>query len=149
MFALASCKKDDCDDPVPSLTYNSFQIVGDSATLIHNFVDCDGDIGLANTDTLPPFNYGGDYYYNLKVDLLIWEDNKWVEADVDGEGFNNRIPPINEETQEETIEGKVKYNMALQWLRFGSDSIRFRSVLVDRALNESTPAISKTIVLPS
>lgn len=148
MVVLSSCKKDDCNDPVPSLTYDSFEFVGDSATLIHSFIDCDGDIGLSSTDTVPPYNYGGDYYNNLKVELLIWEDGKWVAAELDGEGFDNRIPPIREQTQEETIEGKIKYNMLLQALRY-SDSIRFRSVLIDRALNESTPATSSTIVLPS
>jgi hypothetical protein len=149
MSIFVSCKQDDCDDPVPSLSYDSFVVVGDSATLIHNFIDCDGDIGLSNSDTVTPFNFGGDYYYNLKIDLLVWENNEWVVVDLEGEGFNNRIPPIQEETQEETLEGKIKYNMPLLWLRVGGDSIRFRSVLIDRALNESNPTISKTIILPS
>jgi len=145
-----SCDRDDCSDPVPSIAFNSFTIIGDSAELVHDFVDCDGDIGLGSEEIDPPFDPDGEYHFNLKVDLLAWTDNQWqvVEPDSGVIGLNARIRPINEETQEETIEGKIRYNIWLPEIQI-DDSIRFRTSLIDRALNESTKEISPTIVFPN
>jgi hypothetical protein len=46
------------------------------AKLIFYLVDGNGDIGLKESDTFPPYNKGSKYYYNLYIDLYKRENGQ-------------------------------------------------------------------------
>ena len=65
-FFFNSCKKPKEIPPLPVIVYKNFVKYGsDSAQFIFTFKDGDGDIGLNQRDTFPPFNSSSVYYYNL------------------------------------------------------------------------------------
>jgi len=131
------------------MSYDSFSLVNDSAyLLVHNFIDCDGDIGLSEDDTLPPFNVDGNYYFNLKVDVFIRQSNRWVKYDFQGGiGLNARIVPLADDDQEDVVEGKIKHYINPVDLLGLGDSLRFSTTLIDRSFNESEPATSSTVII--
>ena len=132
----------------PSITYKGLtKLIGpngkDSVIQItFDFKDGDGDIGLGVFDTMPPFNFGSDYFYNLIVN---------VEQQVNGNfepilraltndpvNFDTRIPVITPQGNNKAIDGeftlKVDVNMNAVTQ---PDSIKFNLFIYDRALNKS------------
>ena len=67
-----SCRKFVEYPPEPQIEFNDFILLIDTLTgktiegiLSIQYIDGDGDIGLEQSDTLPPFQRDGDYYYNF------------------------------------------------------------------------------------
>ena len=131
------------------MSFDSFSLVNDSAyLLVHDFIDCDGNIGLSEDDTVPPFNVDGEYYFNLKVNVYQRLNNEWVLVDFQGGiGLNARIVPLADDDQEDVVEGKIKHYINPVDLLGLGDSLRFSTSIIDRSLNESVPASSETIII--
>ena len=75
-IAFSSCKKPKTYSPEPSITFKDLvkntnsQGLDESADLTISFVDGDGDIGLAESDTMPPFNPESVYYYDFYISFF-------------------------------------------------------------------------------
>jgi hypothetical protein len=149
LIAGVSCKPESCDDPVPSMSYKDLISIQDSVyRLEFNFKDCNGDVGLGQNDTLPPYNVDGDYYYNLKIDVFYRDAGQWVQYDFNGGiGLDARIVPLTEDNREEVIEGVIERYIPKFDLFGLGDTLRFRGTLIDRALNESIPAESGIVII--
>jgi hypothetical protein len=99
------------------------------------FTDGDGDIGLYDYETEPPYDY------NLFIDvlklvngqpeLIIFPDTNMT--------FNSRIPVVDENLSEKPIEGVIEYTFDYLLLRsfLIDDTIAFDISIKDRALNQS------------
>lgn len=150
---LISCLKPEQFAPEPEIRYKSFEILSDSAKLTITFQDGDGDIGLNEGDTMPPYEASGQYHYNLIAEY--WEKDDvlgWVQGeDFAGDPivFQYRTPHITPEGQNKALKGEIE--MTLEPLYYNttsaeSDTIKYKIQLIDRALNESNWVESEEIV---
>lgn len=150
---LVGCFKTEDYDSVPSITYDEFIAFGDSAKIIFEFTDGEGDIGLADDQTEAPYNFGSEYYYNVYVEYLEKDDTEGYKYSLDPNGdtvaFPIRIHPILDEDEEKPIKGKMEVSLSpLYYNPFSdqSDTIKFRIQLIDRELNKSNWIESEEII---
>lgn len=147
VVALPACRKTEKFPIEPIIAFKEFKQFADSASLVITFTDGDGDIGLAQGDTFPPY-HEPPYFYNLFVDYHERQNGEWVRIDFPLP-YYYRVPVITPTGQNKTLEGEIA--VALKpWPVIpntpGSppDTVRFSVRLVDRALHESntvfTPA---------
>lgn len=145
-WVISSCKRDVQYPDEPVLTYKSFTAFGsDSAWLIMDFTDGDGNVGLSQSDTAEPF------LYNVFLTYSELEDGEWVDFEFDDIGFNYRIPTLNPSGEETPLTGEIKVTL-LPYFNGGatalSDTFKWSGFMVDRALNESNLIESPAFVKP-
>lgn len=152
-IGLVGCFKTEDYDSVPSITYDEFIPFGDSAKIIFEFTDGEGDIGLADDQTDAPYNFGSEYYYNVYVEYLEKDDAEGYKYSLDPNGdtiaFPIRIHPILDLDESKPIKGKMEVTLSpLYYNPFSdqSDTIKYRIQLIDRALNKSNWIESDEIV---
>lgn len=145
-LVVTGCKENVSFPIEPHIQMSDRQVYQNPAKIIVAFTDGDGDIGLNESDTLPPYNYVEDpfnkYYYNLLMYYYIYNNGQWEEYELAVPYFY-RIPVITPSGQNKALKGEIEVDVSLPQNR--PDSIRFEIVLIDRALHESnrlvTPAI--------
>ncbi len=150
---LSGCLRPEEFPPEPVIGYKSFEILTDSAKLTITFQDGDGDIGLEDSDTTGAYHPSNVYHYNLFAQY--WEKDDalgWVHAeDITGTPieFRYRTPVITPTGQNKALKGEIE--VTLEPLYFNpssseSDTIMYKIMLVDRALNESNWVESDVII---
>ena len=92
------------------------------------FTDGDGDIGLFDEDTIPPFDY------NLVVNYFEMYNDSLQQINVTPP-YHIRIPNLTPAGQNKSLKVDVKYDVDITYRN--SDTIKFELKLFDRALNES------------
>jgi hypothetical protein len=140
-----ACQPSDTYPIEPVITYNQMIVQGDSLRLDVNFTDGDGDIGLTTADTTGVHGFGQTYYYNLFAEYWEWNHHtqQWQKGqNLNGDDieFNFRIPYITPGGRNKTLKGVIKATIEPIYynpLSVYSDTIRYRVMLVDRALHES------------
>lgn len=153
-----ACERESCEDPVPSLLFEEFQLLGgDSLRLIYDFKDCDGNVGLSSGDTLGSFAPDSYFHFNLRIDMQYRVRGEWQPYPLLGEvGLNSRIPNLPNDASDDLLEGKIdKYVSVIEISQpviqgldtFYVDTIRFDATLIDRNLNESNIASSPPYIL--
>lgn len=152
LFIVSSCFKTE-DFPVePVISEPTFVISGDSAVLSFRFTDGDGDIGLDDSETEPPFDSTSYYYYNLYCDYYEKDDvNGWQQGtDLAGNpiSFSYRLERIIVKGKQRGVKGSMDVTMSTYKNPFStqSDTIRFTIRLIDRALHESNVIETEEIV---
>jgi len=150
---LASCLRPQTFPPEPEIGFKSFEILTDSAKLTITFQDGDGDIGLNVSDTLPPYDTSSIYHFNLFAQY--WEKDDvlgWVQGtDIMGEPieFRYRTPIITPAGQNKALKGEIEMTLEPFYFNIGSsqsDTIKYKIMLVDRALNESNWVESEVVI---
>ena len=81
MVSLVACLKSEEFPKEPRITFKSFDIQGDSASLSITFTHGDGDIGLNAGDTFPPYAPGTPNYSNLRLDYQELQNGTWTTVD--------------------------------------------------------------------
>lgn len=150
---LLSCLKPEEYSKIPALTYKKFEPKGDSAALYVEFTDGDGDIGLREYETNPPYDTGSMFYYNLFIKYYekvngVWEIGKTIPAGEPIE-FKYRTVYLEPGGQNKALRGEIK--VLLQPLYYNpmspnSDTIKYSIQLADRALNLSNVVESEEII---
>lgn len=143
---LVSCDKDKVFPDTPEITMSQKQVYDNPVKIIIDFTDGDGDIGLNEGDTLPPYDFNEDpfnkFYYNLLLYYYEKNDSIWEEVELLVPYFY-RIPVITPRGQNKALNGEIDVDVILPFNR--PDSIRFEIILIDQALRESnrlqTPVI--------
>ncbi len=109
--------------------------------LVLEFTDGDGDIGLGQADTLPPFNYGGGNYHNFFIYLYTVQNGKYVPVVFPDTSFNfhSRIPRIEFNGNSKAIKGEIEYRFDMLIMKpfLESDTIMIETWITDRAFNKS------------
>jgi len=143
VISFSACKPDECDQEVPELEFKSLARTQDSLLLTVTFKDCDGDIGLTQSDTAAPYDFNFFIYYNELI------NGEWVERNfLDPElPLHTRVPELEPKGGSKTLEGDIEVTL-LNFKKGLADTIRYEMVLRDRALNESNRVVSSTIVAP-
>jgi len=148
LVLLFSCKADaPLFSDIPNLTLDKveqFQRDGkDSSVVITlNYTDGDGDIGLEETDTFPPFNFGSAYFHNLLIQVYRIENGVKIPiiipSTTDTLNFNDRIKNLTPTGKIKSISGQIKINLnAKPYPGILPDSMSYKVQIIDRKLNKS------------
>lgn len=147
MYLASGCGKDNDYPLEPVLSFKEFRYVEDPSgeiskgILVLEFTDGDGDIGLGQEDTVPPFHYGGEYYYNFIIDLFIKDDGEYKPVVFPDTTFtfNSRIPRVILSGNSKAIKGDLEYTFDLHIMKpfIPTDTIMLKTHIIDRALNKS------------
>lgn len=151
-----SCSKEKDYPVIPELQYEGFEEeANNSGYLTFSFTDGDGDIGLGSADTLPPYNPGSQYYYNIYLPVLKVEHDSVKPLLIlnsqtqqyDTAYLSYRIKPIDAVSSNGSLKGKMIVNIDLSIIKpfLPNDSIAFDAYIFDRNLHKSniirTPVI--------
>jgi hypothetical protein len=140
---LSSCRKKECDNPVPVIGFKEFIQYGDTAAkLIFSFKDCDGDIGLTQDEIDPPYDF------NLFMEYFEKRQGVWHKRNLPFP-FYYRIPDFSNEVASKMIEGEIAIDMK-PYADLGSpyDTIKFEFMIKDKNLNESNWESTGEIIVP-
>ena len=149
MLMASSCEKQEDFPIIPAIEMSEKQIYENPTEIIIKFTDGDGDIGLDESDTEPPYDFDtvnfNKYYYNLLMYYYEKQGDEWVYVELAVPYFY-RVPNITPTGQNKTLNGEIKVNLpTLPNNR--PDSVRLEIELIDRALHESnlltTPVFTK------
>ena len=120
--------------------------------LIIGFTDGDGNVGLAQGDTMPPFCSSCDFHQNLHCEYQEWQNGAWVEITLDPNAgqipFYYRVPPAEPTGQNPALNGTIAVSMPAWYLSSPYDSLRFRITLYDRSLNASNAVFTHAVLKP-
>ena len=115
------------------------------------YVDEDGDIGLETWDTLPPFNKGSDFQYNLFIDIFELNNGQKIPVKQPGttepEIFDQRVPNLTPTGRNRSINGNISIRLDATRNYLYPDSVECTIQLADRALNTSNILTSPPIKL--
>ena len=147
-----ACKKRESFSDIPYLEFRHYELK-DSVDALGNitklcelhiyFTDGDGDIGLFEQDSIPPFDYNlfVNYYEmnngNLQIQNLT-------------PPYHIRIPNLNPTGQNKSLKGDIVWDVVFfpqDTINRKSDTIKFEFQLFDRALNKSEWVSSPLIIL--
>jgi hypothetical protein len=151
MSLLSSCIKQEEFSDIPEISYRPFVLFFDTGQyavkgiLSFDFQDGDGDIGLYPGDTFPPYDRGGNYYYNLVIRYFEKRDSGYVEVVLDPP-YSARIPVLNPDYPGKAIKGFISDTLAMDQTP-DYDTVRFEYFIYDRALNKSNVLTSPDIPL--
>ncbi len=163
LMLSASCRKLEEYPLEPQIGFHDFVLLIDQQTgdintglLMISYQDGDGDIGLADGDTLFPFNRDGEFHYNLIVRYFEQQYGNFVEVPLvsfndqtqtfDTNTFNTRIPPLLPDGQQKAIKGIIEYELFVNNPLSDFDTIQYKVKLIDRALNISNEVTTPPIV---
>ncbi len=151
VFVLfTGCKKPKKYSDIPAITFSDF-LLKDTVdaldnsvlrgTLVFDFVDGDGDIGLMESDTTSP--YDSTYFYNLYITEYYAVNDSFVES-TPVVPFHYRIPYVAATGQNKTLKGSIKINIDYNY-PLSKDTVYYSFYIYDRALHQSN--IEKTPVI--
>lgn len=131
----------------PVIKFLDFTQTKDTAYLRFSFTDGDGDLGLDQADTLSPFNFSGNDYYNIYIKYFESDKGLFKEISLVSP-FNYRFQRINSPGRSKAIEGEMKIKIPAPYysplLNIG-DTVKYEFYIKDRTINtsniESTGAV--------
>ena len=135
---------------VPDLEYNNFVKIDnglgydDKGILYLGFTDGDGNIGLADGDTFPPFDPQSMYYYNFFVRYFEQQNGTFVEVELPFAN-NARIPVLSE--NENPLKGEIALELFINNFTSAFDTVRFEAFITDRDLNHSDTVSTPPIII--
>ena len=152
LLLMISCKKQETYPVEPSIEFLGFtKLFRDSAVYVSrgvlsiSFTDGDGDLGLGIGDTLPPYQPGGDYYYNLVIRYFEKQNGIYHQVDLTPP-YSARIPVLTPEQENKNIKGVITDTLDLNPSPV-FDTIRLEIFLYDRALYQSNVVSTPDIIL--
>ena len=159
-LAVFSCQKK-VEYPVePKIAYEGFTYLmnpdstfSGQGIISFSYTDGDGDLGLDDSDTLPPFGFNDTYYYNMVIDYLKSENGVFVKTPLlsphvptgpadtlvlfDTVTFNARFKRLRDSEEPKAISGTMDYRLTVQNPFSPNDTVIFEIRILDRALHES------------
>ena len=153
-MAILSCQKP-VEYPIePKITYNGFTYLFNSdstfsgeGVISFSYTDGDGDLGLDDADTLPPFGFHDAHYYNMMIDYLKCVNGEFVKTPLlswnvqtqtyDTITFNSRFKRLRDTEDPKAISGTMDYTLPIQNPFSPNDTVKFAIRILDRALHES------------
>jgi hypothetical protein len=118
-----------------------------------SYSDSDGDIGLSDSDTLPPFNFSSDFYHNLPIKFLVMDSsgsfNELINPTLNQPYGNQheRVPYLTPPGKHKSISGFLTINLAANPLFLDPKTVKFEISLMDRALNMSNTVYTEVLNL--
>ncbi|MCU0422124.1 MAG: hypothetical protein MUC81_04865 [Bacteroidia bacterium] len=165
---FVACKGGEIYPIIPSIEFESSYVIFDRSGndsligFIFKFKDGDGDIGLAEGDTFPPYNYVSApndparrntnfYHYNCYVDYLEKRNGEYkhVVGEFTGDTLRRelRVMSLTPEGKFKAIRGTIEAQIEPNVLGNKADTVKLRFLLIDRALHVSNEIESNDIIL--
>lgn len=159
-LAVSACQKP-VEYPIePKIAYEGFTYLmnpdstfSGEGVISFSYTDGDGDLGLDDSDTLPPFGFHDTYYYNMVVDYLKSENGVFVKTPLlsphvptspddtlvlyDTVTFNARFKRLRDSEEPKAISGSMDYKLTVQNPFSPNDTVKFEIRILDRALHVS------------
>lgn len=146
---LLGCLPDPMYPDEPTLSVESLIPHADgTATLTLRFTDGDGNVGLTQADTLPPFCPTCEHHFNLVGEYQEWDNELWNTPAL-LIPYAYRVPVAEPTGSSPALDGKIEVNLT-SWYLLGTtaDSVRFSWVLWDRDLNPSEEVLTQALAVP-
>jgi hypothetical protein len=135
IFGIYACEDIEKYSEIPEVKFKEFRY--DDTTLVFEFIDGDGDLGLEQFDTLDPFNPDNKYFYNLFIDYYKHSNGESEKIEFK---FPTSLrfrtipePEGNNKTLKGDMEVDLQYSLPLEL----PDTFIIKFQIVDRALHES------------
>ena len=153
-LAVSACQKP-VEYPIePKIAYAGFTYLmnpdstfSGEGVISFSYTDGDGDLGLDDADTLPPFGFNDAHYYNMVVDYLKCDNGEFVKTPLlswnaqtqsyDTVSFNARFKRLRDSEEPKAISGTMDYKLTVQNPFSPNDTVKFEIRILDRALHES------------
>lgn len=156
LITSLGCLREEEYPIIPEIKFEEFILLLNTQTgiiergvLKISFKDGDGDIGLYETDTAPPYDY------NLFIDYFEIQNRDTVQVfnvdpiTGDTSTFNARIPILTPKGSDKSIKGEIEDTLFIYDPTSSFDTIMFKVYLMDRALHKSnsiqTPLIRRKL----
>ena len=161
-MVMASCQKP-VEYPIePKIAYEGFTyLINEDSTFTgegivsFSYTDGDGDLGLDDSDTLPPFGFHDAHYYNMVIDYMKCVNGEFVKTPLlswnpqtqsyDTVTFNARFRRLRDSENPKAISGRMEYKLTVQNPLSPDDTIKFEIRILDRALHESNTIQTEAI----
>lgn len=153
-LAVSACQKP-VEYPIePKIAYAGFTYLmnpdstfSGEGVISFSYTDGDGDLGLDDADTLPPFGFNDAHYYNMVVDYMKCVNGEFVKTPLlswnaqtqsyDTVSFNARFKRLRDSEEPKAISGTMDYKLTVQNPFSPNDTVKFEIRILDRALHES------------
>ena len=154
VLAAISCQKPVEYPFEPRIEYQGFTYLFNADStfsgegiISFSYTDGDGDLGLDDSDTVPPFGPNDAHYYNMVVDYLKCVNGEFVKIPLlswnvqtqtyDTVTFSARFKRLRDSEEPKAISGTMDYTLPVQNPLSPNDTIKFEIRIIDRALHES------------
>lgn len=141
-IALWSCRKPVTYSEIPEIKFKNFTIknintelgVQRIGLLEFSFVDGDGDLGLNQADTFPPYDKQSKYHYNLYIQILRKTGNTFTEVVFPNPYYYRfgNLPDVRDR-QNKVLKGDLFIELA----ELPEDTLKCKFYIYDRAHNKS------------
>ena len=114
------------------------------------FTDGDGDFGLNQEDNQPPFDFGSDFFYNVRIYYFLKNSDDFYEPFIfSGIQFVQqfRIPRIKPNKNNDPMLAELDVLLLTNVGGLNPSELRFEVEIIDRALNISNRATTKSVKL--
>lgn len=115
--------------------------------LVIHFTDGDGDIGLDEDDTMPPFDTTSAFYYNYFITYYELQNGVWVSPPELENNFHVRLPRFLQGETKEPLQGNIDLIININNPYSPYDTIKFDCQIVDRALRKSNIVTTQEIII--
>jgi len=145
LLFLTFCKKPEKYSEIPEINFinikfkDTIDLLGNPikyGNLMFYLIDGDGDFGLADEDTFPPFNLNSQYYNNLFIDLFKKTDTQIVLLPLN---FRYRIKNFVDYNYNRILKCTIKVSLPFYYPLL-TDCCEFKFYVFDRNLNKSNIA---------
>jgi hypothetical protein len=149
--AFSGCMKKQSYSDTPEIGYLGFELIYDTAQVVRtgilsiSYQDGNGDIGLSPSDTFPPYQRNGQYYYNYVITYFEKQNGVFKQVDLTIP-FSLRIPVLTPDDPNKAIKGYILDTIGLYPPPL-HDTIKFEAFIYDRALNKSNVITTPEIIL--
>lgn len=157
---FSSCKKYEDYPPEPTIEFMDFTLLRDEqgidqrGVLRFSFADGDGNIGLLDIDTLPPYDYNLFVSYferqnGVFKEIFLVTPNYINDTTIvyDTATFNGRIPILMPAGKNKAISGEIEDTLFVNNPLSTFDTIMFEVYIQDRKLNKSNTIQTPPIVV--
>lgn len=149
---FSSCLKKEVYHDVPAIKFVSFTkipngtAIDDKGKFKISFTDGDGNIGLSDADTMPPFNLSSQWYYNFFIDYYE-KQNGVLKKIILPFTLNSRIPPIEGSGPNKPTKGEIDIELYINNPMSTFDTVVFEASICDRDLQVSNVVRSGEIII--
>jgi len=157
LFSIVSCLDEEEFPIEPIIEYTVFFKIIDSldydnrGVLEFTYADGDGDIGLEDSDSLPP------YEYNLFINYYEQQNGEFKQVYItyynpeteqyDTISLNARIPMLTPSGVHKSIKGTIQDTLFINNYSSTYDTVKFECWIMDRALHESNHIFTPPIII--
>ena len=137
LWGIHSCKKIEEFPIEPHIEfiefikyYNDTLDLFDKGLLKFSYTDGDGDIGLEESDSLPPYDF------NLFIDYFEYRNGIFIKVEDLDPPLHARIPMLTPKGRHKAIKGEIEDLIDLNYFS-DIDTVKYQIYIMDRALHKS------------